>query len=152
MEVLPVETVGEFIHVRLRDEDPAIVEHSLYARCGPGCYRRLLSFQRMPTAGTIAGNIEQVLDRKGPASNQALRTVGLRHKWIVDKGAKWVNLGHGSGSPLVTCCARLAGECERARRKVLCRTFPRHPGARARTSASAHSSRLDARRRHMPCA
>lgn len=57
---------------------------------------------------------------------------------------------HGSPSPLVKRCPKLAGECERARRRVLCRTYPRHPGACAKTGALARSWRLDVPPQRVP--
>jgi hypothetical protein len=99
MEVLAIETVCEFIGMGLPDKNPAIIKHRLYARRRAGGDRRLLSLQRMPASGSIPRNIKDILDPEGPAPKQALVNHGLRHEGIVDKGAKWVNLGHGSASP-----------------------------------------------------
>src|SRR4026208_915581 len=99
MEVLAIETVCEFIGMGLADKTPAIIKHRLYARCRAGCDRRLLSLQWMPASGSIPRNIEDVLDPEGPAPKQARVNHGLRHEGIVDKGAKRVNLGHGTAPP-----------------------------------------------------
>src|SRR5262245_7992944 len=132
MEVLSVEAVGKFICMRLAEKDRAAVEEHLHATRRAGCDRRLLELERMSAAGLITGNVEDVFDPEGPAAKQSAMIAWLGDEWIIEEGALWINLGHGSVSPSLKRCPKLAGECERARRRELCRTILTQIGKNSR--------------------
>src|SRR5262245_58901878 len=99
MEVLSVEAVRKFICMRLAEKDRAAVEEHLHAARRAGCDRRLLELERMSAAGPITGNVEDVFDPEGPAAKQTIEIAWLGDERIVEKGAIWINLGHGSVPP-----------------------------------------------------
>src|SRR5262245_4408779 len=108
MEILSVEAVRKFIRMRLAENDRAAVEKHLDAARRAGCDWGLLELERMSAAGSIAGNIEDVLHPEGPAAKQSITSAWLGDEWIIEKGAIRINLRHGLSSPVVKRCPMLA--------------------------------------------